>query len=228
MFNRKLYFIYILLLSFILCSCASLESGRYVRIKRGDTLRKISKSNNLSVDEFLDANPKLKLIIGKWVFIPQNRGILNHYFNKHKYVYSNNGKIYAMAWPVPKSKKITSYYGMRRGRHHDGLDIYAPFGTKIIAVNSGKVIYSGRKISGYGNMTIISHRNGLHTVYAHAAKNYTRKGDWVKRGEVIALIGSTGRSSGPHLHFEVRWRGKAKNPMAYLRGALGSKLAYKR
>ena len=118
-----------------------------------------------------------------------------------------------MIWPL--KGRITSVYGWRRGRHHDGVDIAARIGKPILAAANGIVVFSGWR-SGYGRMVVIQHNRWLKTVYGHTSKNYVRRGQKIKQGEVIALVGSTGRSTGPHLHFEVRNAQGAQNPMRYL------------
>jgi murein DD-endopeptidase MepM/ murein hydrolase activator NlpD len=118
-----------------------------------------------------------------------------------------------MIWPL--KGRITSIYGWRRGRHHDGLDIAARSGKPILAAANGTVIFSGWR-SGYGRMVVIQHNRWLKTVYGHTSKNCVRRGQKIKQGQVIALVGSTGRSTGPHLHFEVRNAQGAQDPMRYL------------
>jgi len=118
-----------------------------------------------------------------------------------------------LTWPL--RGRITSMYGWRRGRHHDGIDIAARMGKPIVAAANGTVIFSGWR-SGYGRMVVIQHNRWLKTVYGHTSRNYVRKGETVKQGQVIALVGSTGRSTGPHLHFEVRNATGAQDPMRYL------------
>lgn len=120
----------------------------------------------------------------------------------------------AYIWPISQGR-LTSRFGRRWGRHHDGIDIAAPSGTKVKAARAGKVIYSGNAIGGYGNMIVLNHGGSFRTVYAHNKKNLVKRGAYVKQGEVIALLGSTGRSSGPHLHFEVRQGAKAYNPIHF-------------
>lgn len=117
-------------------------------------------------------------------------------------------------WPV-KGGIVTSRFGNRRGRHHDGIDISAKRGTPVLAAKDGKVVYAGR-LSGYGNLIILKHKKNLFTAYAHSDSNKVSKGDRVKQGNIIATVGRTGRASGPHLHFEVRNKTNARNPLFFL------------
>lgn len=117
------------------------------------------------------------------------------------------------SWPVAGT--ISSKFGPRGNSFHDGLDIAAPLGTPILAATNGEVIYSGA-LRGYGNLVILRHRDGYVTVYAHNQKNLVKEGERVRRGQVIARVGQTGRASGPHLHFEVRKDNLARNPLRYL------------
>ncbi len=111
---------------------------------------------------------------------------------------------------LPVQGRITSFAGMRSDpfdgklKHHNGLDIAAPTGTPVKPVAPGTVIFSGWK-KGYGNMVILEHHDGMVTVYAHHSSNNVIEGETVDLNSVIALTGSTGRSTGPHLHFEA-WR----------------------
>jgi murein DD-endopeptidase MepM/ murein hydrolase activator NlpD len=116
-------------------------------------------------------------------------------------------------WPV--NGPVVSGYGWRWGRMHEGIDIAASSGTPIWAAASGTVIYSGW-LGGYGNLVVIDHGNGLSTAYAHASSILVGVGQSVSQGETVSLIGSTGNSSGPHLHFEVRVNGSAVDPLLYL------------
>ena len=114
-------------------------------------------------------------------------------------------------WPV--SGVVTSGFGWRWGRMHQGIDISAPCGTQIRAAASGTVIVSGYS-GGYGNLTVLDHGNGLATAYAHQSAIYA--GGSVSQGQVIGAVGTTGSSTGCHLHFEVRVNGSAVDPMGYL------------
>jgi murein DD-endopeptidase MepM/ murein hydrolase activator NlpD len=119
-------------------------------------------------------------------------------------------------WPVPNFSRVSSHFGPRGRKHHDGIDIPAPRGTPIIAADTGVVIYSDNGIRGYGNMIVIAHGDDIFTVYAHNRKNIAKKGSRVDKGEKIAEVGNTGRSTGPHLHFEIRVKNKVRNPAQFL------------
>jgi len=115
----------------------------------------------------------------------------------------------------PARGTITSRFGQRWGRFHTGVDIAAPQGSPIYAADGGTVIFSGWE-SGYGYLVKIDHHNGYVTYYGHASKLLVKKGDKVAKGQKIALVGSTGRATGPHLHFEVRKNGVPIDPMPFL------------
>ncbi len=110
---------------------------------------------------------------------------------------------------------ITSRFGSRWGRQHEGIDIAANEGTPIYACSKGTVEYCG-EYYGYGNLVIINHGNGIQTYYGHCSKIYVSKGQEVTRDTIIAAVGSTGNSTGPHLHLEIRKNGKVQNPQNYL------------
>jgi murein DD-endopeptidase MepM/ murein hydrolase activator NlpD len=122
---------------------------------------------------------------------------------------------------MPVSGRLSSKFGMRnhpilrRSRMHTGQDIAAPSGTSIKAAAAGTVITSGR-MGGYGNVVIISHGGGMTTLYAHCSRLLVKAGQKVSRGQTIAKVGSTGLSTGPHLHFEVAINGKKVDPRKYL------------
>lgn len=130
-----------------------------------------------------------------------------------------------MAWPIAKAGTyITSGYGTRlhpiQGvyKYHSGLDIgNAGYGAPIIAAADGVVTFAGQ-MSGYGNCVMINHGSGIVTLYGHGQAIKTELGAEVKKGDLIMLVGSTGNSTGPHLHFEVRVNGVATNPIPYLKG----------
>jgi len=125
------------------------------------------------------------------------------------------------AWPAPGYTTITSNFGMRLhpifkvNRLHTGTDIGMPTGASIVAANDGIVIKS-TYTTGYGNMIMIDHGGGVVTVYGHGSENVAQTGQTVKRGDVVMKAGSTGWSTGPHLHFEIRINGKYIDPLPYI------------
>lgn len=144
---------------------------------------------------------------------------------KSKTVSSSSTSTYSggvLAWPVPGYGRITSPFGYRTHpisgsyKMHTGIDIGTSGATPpIVAANGGTVIYSGWK-GGYGKAIMIDHGGGIVTLYAHCSSLHVSKGASVSRGQTIANVGSTGNSTGPHLHFEVRQDGAYKNPLNYL------------
>lgn len=118
-------------------------------------------------------------------------------------------------WPV--QGVLTSGFGPRWGRMHNGIDIAGPIGTPIQAAADGVVVSSGWNDGGYGNLVKIQHANGSVTLYAHNQKNLVSSGQQVRQGQIIAELGSTGNSTGPHCHFEIRPQGQtAVNPIPLL------------
>ena len=133
---------------------------------------------------------------------------------------SFDGRSNLAQWPVAKGY-VSSSFGMRkdpfngRYRKHRGIDIAGPKGTEVMSIADGKVVHSGRN-GGYGRMIEIEHDNKLRSRYAHLSATLVRKGERVSRGDVIGRVGSSGRSTGPHLHLEVLKNKKNVNPLSYL------------
>jgi murein DD-endopeptidase MepM/ murein hydrolase activator NlpD len=118
-----------------------------------------------------------------------------------------------LIWPC--DGVVTSGFGMRWGRMHEGIDIGCAYGSPNRAAAAGTVIYAGW-LGGYGNLVVVDNGNGLSTAYAHASAILVSVGQRVSQGEAVSLVGSTGHSTGPHLHFEVRINGIAVDPLLYL------------
>jgi murein DD-endopeptidase MepM/ murein hydrolase activator NlpD len=127
----------------------------------------------------------------------------------------NSNKATSQQWcfPLPGAKVI-SPYGKRGKRSHSGVDIKTKDRDSIYAAFDGEVVFS-KPYHGYGNLIRIKHANGLETCYSHNSENWVKEGQHVKAGQVIALVGQTGRATTPHLHFEIRVNGKARNPANY-------------
>jgi murein DD-endopeptidase MepM/ murein hydrolase activator NlpD len=125
-------------------------------------------------------------------------------------------------WPVPGVTRITDTFGPRihpvtgRKSTHTGIDIAAPYGKKVVAANGGTVIIAGYNYA-YGNYVVIDHGGGYSTLYGHMSKLATKKGAGVDKGQTIGYVGSTGLSTGNHLHFEIRKNGTAINPLNYFK-----------
>lgn len=115
----------------------------------------------------------------------------------------------------PVTGTVSSRYGTRWGRAHTGLDISAQTGTPIYSCSKGTVKYTGW-YGGYGNLVIVDHGNGIETYYGHCSKIYVSKGQEVTKDTILAAVGSTGNSTGPHLHLEIRKNGVVQNPQKYL------------
>ncbi len=122
---------------------------------------------------------------------------------------------------APVTGTLTSHFGWRTDpmhggrRFHGGVDLAAPMGMPIYAPQAGVVVYSGY-YGGYGNVVVLHHGNSLYTLYGHASRRLVGAGQSVARGQAIALVGSTGRSTGPHLHFEVHYNRQYVDPLVYL------------
>lgn len=209
--TNRFYFSFIILflMSILFFSCSSIRSGRYVYVTKFSEFELIAKENNLSLDEFKKINPKYDKGKEAWVFVPMRPGLFEKYKN-----FSLAG--IELLWPVPSSNKISSDFGERWGKSHEGIDIPAKRGSHIMAAEDGKVVFSGNSLKTYGNMIILKHAGGFFTIYAHAQKLHVSKGDTVSRGQIIANVGSTGRSTGPHLHFELRKNTEPLNPKIYI------------
>lgn len=186
--------------------------GVYHTVKKGQTLFRIALAYGVDlkilkrINNIRNAD---KIIVGQRIWIP----------NAYRVVSIPTGKEIKpvrgyLIWPVKGT--LTSKFGRRKGRQHDGIDIATKKGSRIVAAAAGKVVFSGWGPTGYGLMVIIKHPNHLMTVYAHNSKNHVKENMKVKQGQKIAAIGSTGRSTGPHLHFEVRNDAHSVDPLKYL------------
>jgi murein DD-endopeptidase MepM/ murein hydrolase activator NlpD len=205
------------LFSFLfLISCSTMKSGHYVQLKETDSAESLAKEFNISKSQLIEQNEDKEFRPGEWIFVPLTRGILGNGLSTRSFDPGRYLKTGEYLWPVPTANTISSGYGKRWGKMHEGVDIPGKIGSSIVAAADGVVVYSGSEIGGYGNITVLAHKNGLFTVYAHAKKNFTEEGQRIHRGQVIAQIGMTGRSSGPHLHFEIRKNGESIDPQSYL------------
>ncbi len=207
--------------------------GAMYTVKRGDTLGRIAKQFGVDQSEIIAFNNMAKdgasISIGQDIFIPGAQIVPTQKVNlavaPPSKITETIRKIAApppsldtpagsgYVWPT-KDHKINQYYGLR----HTGVDIHGVIGNPNYAARAGTVIKSQCGWNGgYGCYIILSHGNGVTTLYGHNSKLLVSVGDEVKQGQVIGLLGSTGRSTGPHLHFEVRVNNKRSNPLQYIR-----------
>jgi len=176
-------------------------TGISYTIKKGDSINSISKKYNADISDILNYNDltiSTPLIAGKSILIPDVE--LSASEIAVSKVLSTNRVVSGFIRPVVGGRKSQGIHG------HNGIDIAAPVGTPIVASAYGTVIISrtGGWNGGYGNYVVISHPNGTQTLYAHNTKNLVSVGEKVMQGETIALMGSTGKSTGSHVHFEIR------------------------
>lgn len=230
----------VLLAGIFLAGCYS-PFGIYHIVKKGDSLSCIARTYGVSVGDLKKSNylrDPDNLRPGEKIFVPgaerprrtakyaapvksspkkgakkKWKGRKGQTLAARSLVGVPRGKL-RFIWPL--DGVLTSGFGMRRGKMHTGIDISAPVGTPIHATAGGRVIYSDNKQRGYGNLVIIQHEHGFYSVYAHNSVNLVHEGDRVRKRQVIAKVGSTGRSSGPHLHFEIRYKKKPVDPLGLL------------
>ncbi len=185
------------------------------KIKNGDTLSKIASNYNVKLKNLIRinniSNPD-KIISGQVLMIPV--------VNKRR-KQSSISRHYRLNFIWPVQGKISSSFGWRihpisnKRNYHTGIDIATSIASPVYAAAEGVVVHSDW-LGGYGKLIIIQHRNNKKTYYAHNIELLVDKGDRVKKGKVIALSGNSGRSTGPHLHFEIRTNNRVENPMKYL------------
>ncbi|MFQ5683389.1 MAG: LysM peptidoglycan-binding domain-containing M23 family metallopeptidase [Candidatus Binatia bacterium] len=224
--------IFFFLISFFPNSCArrlpgprhKRPHGIYHVVKSGENLFRIGKAYGVPYWDLARIN-RIKnthqLRVGQMIFVPGATRLLPvKIITPSKATLKPPSRLYqrkrgrmGFIWPV--RGKITSRFGPRGKNFHDGIDIAVPEGTPIRAVGKGEVIYSDR-LRGYGNLIIIRHPSGFASVYAHNRRNRVHKGQEVARGNVIGNVGSTGRVTGPHLHFEIRKHNVTRDPLYYL------------
>lgn len=189
--------------------------GIIYTVKSGDTLDSVAKANNIRLETLLDVNELTSetLTVGQQLFLP-GVGL------DQKTLQSRMGELFIL--PIKASFRWSSPYGWRADpftgvqSFHTGTDLACPEGTLIFAAMSGKISDVGNNRI-YGNYIIINHGNGYQTLYAHMSKAIAKKGQWVTQGTKIGLVGSTGYSTGPHLHFMVYKNGNRIDPMTVLK-----------
>ncbi len=194
------------------------SEGLVITLQRGENVKELLETYNIPVLQFMQVNniqSPLELRAGKLLFLPgvKPRASLDRLAKVRE---EENRYL----WPL--HGRITSYFGRRNlgmgtASFHRAIDIAAPTGTSIKAARSGTVIYAAWSNQGYGNLVKIQHQGGDETWYAHQSEMLVSVGQVVKQTETVGLVGSTGLSTGPHLHFELHEAGTAVDPLAYLK-----------
>lgn len=204
--------------------------GVYHQVRPGDTLYRIGKAYGVSAERLAKVNQirdPSRIYVGQKVFIPEaNRELPVDIITPRNAQRRDPARAEPVPvalpppgalvfhWPVAGGR-LASGFGNRGTSFHDGIDISAPIGTPVGAAHDGVVIYSD-VLRGYGNVVIVRHAKGFATVYAHNQRNLVRLEERVRRGQVIAYVGDSGRTSGPNLHFEIRHNNVARDPLPFL------------
>jgi murein DD-endopeptidase MepM/ murein hydrolase activator NlpD len=229
----------VLVCSIALLGCATASSdtplhddhlpGAWHIVKAGETSASIAEKAGIHIEDFLEINGLRKgdmLEPGRPVFLlddpsySQGSAKLQNTAPEKNTELSSSPphappSIAPLRWPLA-APRLTSRFGKRWGRDHEGIDMAAPIGTPVLAAAAGTVIYAGDQVRGYGNMIVLRHSDELVTVYAHNSVLRVRIGESVPAGQQIAKVGDTGRSTAPHLHFEVRRKEIPQDPIQFL------------
>lgn len=231
------------------------DEGAFHIVGKGETLRHICDVYGLDfakVAQINKVNPPYAISEGDTVFLPAQALLADadpvsgkrelasgdcsaRSTSRHAVANAIRGKrdpsVPKLKFPVPQGT-LTSPFGYRWGRFHKGVDIAAAIGNPVLACANGRVIFVGsrKRFRRYGNTVLVDHGKGVYTYYAHLNEILVKKGQAVRSGQRIARVGNTGRSTGPHLHLEVRVANKMYNPMAYFppQELAGTRLASKR
>lgn len=189
------------------------------RVQEGDNLWTLAHKFKASQNQIILENELTdidKLKVGQSLIIPLPLRKEESQLAMSKEFHPSRGfRTAFFNWPV--RGEITSLFGPRDGRIHEGLDIAKEVGSSIKAARAGRVAFAGWRGS-YGQTVIIDHGDGVRTLYAHASKLVVSEGKYVSAGQLVARVGNTGRSTGPHIHFEVLYKGTALDPLKFLPG----------
>ena len=197
-------------------------------VKKGHTLYDIANCYEVSISDIMKINQLKnndKIYSGDKLFIPLydntnqtncnniTKVIITEEVNKTSEKKKNNN--YSYMWPV-KGKIISKFGLLAKGLRNDGINISADLGNPVLAIESGKIVYAGNEIQAFGNLILIKHYNDKTSAYAHLDKINVKKGESVNKGQIIALVGNSGKVSIPQLHFEIRDKDGPLDPLKYL------------
>jgi murein DD-endopeptidase MepM/ murein hydrolase activator NlpD len=227
-----------LLILLVLAACASRQPQRpesagvrplYHRVSAGETLYALGRRYGVPYSEIAQINHLVDpghIEVGQRLLIPRGgrseqpqRRVTTtkawwKWWERGKEAPGPDPGAPEFRWPIADAT-VTSGFGPRNGSAHDGIDIGAPVGAFVRAAADGEVVYCG-SLPGYGNVVILRHAGGYATVYGHNHSNHASEGETVRRGQFIATVGRTGRTTGSNLHFEIRKDDVPQNPLAYL------------
>lgn len=215
-----------------LVACGPSTPGRGIHhvVRRGENLFRIGKAYGIDYRDLARRNriaDPSQIEVGQQVFIPGATRRLPVEIITPRTVETAPTDLATFAhgtgyfrWPIDGARVVSSF-GPRAGSFHDGIDIASPEGTRVYASRAGRVIYSD-ELRGYGKVVIVQHEEEWVTVYAHNSRNEVDEGDVVAAGDLVSLVGATGRATGPNLHFEVRRRNAARDPLLYLPSTVAS------
>ncbi|MDU2064801.1 MAG: LysM peptidoglycan-binding domain-containing M23 family metallopeptidase [Sporomusaceae bacterium] len=183
------------------------ENDLLHEVQNGETLWSISEHYGVSLEALCSRNNKrtIQLRSGELLIIPQGRKWRNESVSRGR-----NGRF---LWPI--IGEISSPFGLRWGRIHEGIDIASESGTLVQAAKDGKVTLAGWN-GGYGYAVMLEHSQNFQSLYGHLSAVYVQPGEFIHSGQVIGAVGSTGNSTGPHLHFEIRCAGEPLDPLPLL------------
>ena len=194
-------------------------------VKKGHTLYDIANCYEVSISDLmkinqLKINDKIYLVDKLFIRLYDNTNCNNitkvaitKEVNKTTEKKKNNN--YSYMWPV-KGKIISKFGLLAKGLRNDGINISADIGNPVLAIESGKIVYAGNEIQAFGNLILIKHHNDKTSAYAHLDKINVKKGESVNKGQIIALVGNSGKVSIPQLHFEIRDKDGPLDPLKYL------------
>jgi hypothetical protein len=187
--------------------------GIWMHVSSMGDLKFRASSHGVTVSDVRTVNGRL--YFPSHLFIPFSHDVTKKLIDEGRGFHKSRQSQLGFIWPIIGANLISSSFGMRLGLLHTGIDLPAPRGFPIVASKDGYVI-SASYIRGHGNSIYLEHRGGAFTRYSHCSVFLVKKGEYVKQGQVIGLVGSTGRSTGNHLHFEVRYNNVPLNPLDFL------------
>jgi len=194
------------------------QAGIWKKVTSGTDLTALAKPYSSSIEQIISVNdlPKNSLAVyaARWIFIPYSEQYLKELEKNGISRITWDVSVNEYIWPID-GLRITSRLGQRLGKFHPGIDIAAHPGTLVLAAMDGEISES-KYLGDYGNAVIIKHNDSYVTIYGHLAETLVKKGDKVKKGQVVGFSGNTGHSTGPHLHFEVRYASIILNPEVFM------------